>query len=154
MTCPTCGGCGGGDAMTDRDVNCEDEEQVSEMPARPQETDSEAKRTQEPESVKVAWALGWTNICQRPACTPTMWRGDAPDGRGYWPVPNFANDPAFVVQIQAENRLTVRPVEDGWLAANFESPFSKQIAMIAQDPGRAVCAWIISAAAAGVEIKR
>jgi hypothetical protein len=118
---------------------------------------------EEPENVKVARALGLPKIRHLP-----KFAGVLPHCEFGWcyidkeclkVVPDFPNDPAFVVRMQTANSLCVcpSPMPDShgvWIAFREWSYGNGDITGRGESPGRAVCSWLVAAAACGVEVRR
>jgi hypothetical protein len=105
---------------------------------------------EEPENVQVARALKITDI--EWDTLRQAWIGLAPGYHCPDRLPDFANDPAFVVRMFNSNRLCADLWQAG-IVVYRESMLSRSKGW-GRDLGHAVAQWIVAAAAAGVEIKR
>lgn len=114
----------------------------------------EQPEAQEPDNVRCARACGWTNI-RRPHVEMGGhdWWGDPPDGRTFYPVPDFARDPAFTVRMMERFRLIPSYIGIFTYVYSAAHRFDND-SKGGRDLGHAVQAWVIAAFEAGVEVKR
>jgi len=128
----------------------------------------------EPRDVKVARVLGWTDFKQISgtlgySSATSWWVGLPPwtqdkSSTPLYPheVPNFANLAAWVIRMIEANRPSIEDDDGTWFVCSWQrccgggcdSDGDNLVQGTGKTLGDAVCAWVIAAAEAGVEVRQ